>query len=366
MTTLHDRLGRLTWPPERSIVDGVMKRRDELLAGVMPATALPVARKLLDEAADAYHRVVDEDGVLGSPQRTRIRLVGDAFVAAGGVLDTAADMLGRLAAHVVDAVAAHKPHRVASVVHVAHLLVSDLLAGATRQATGESPGVVRSTVVRRLVRDEQLPMEVVNTLEEDYIVVMVRFSRPVSHDRLIALVHEYDNDGVMSSSMENGMLVLVPQRRERLIAPLLAALTDGVGQEPWVATVPSPRTDLGSAYRQAKDVLMVASVTGLPAGRYCVDDVLLEYTVVRDPVTAGRFRSLIDPLVGNKLLLRTLEALIRADFNRTVASRDLFIHRSTLDYRIRRIEQITGQNPLTSRGAHTLRAAMVARAVAGA
>jgi DNA-binding PucR family transcriptional regulator len=85
---------------------------------------------------------------------------------------------------------------------------------------------------------------------------------------------------------------------------------------------------------------------------------------VRDPLVSQRLVCVIQPLLGYDVLLETLEILIRTDFNRTNASRELFVHRSTLDYRIRRIDEVTGYNPMSSRGAHLLRAAMTVHAMA--
>ena len=358
MTVLDDRPNRRT----RAGDDFLTGSADDLLAAVTPDGARPAASSLLGEAAAAYRRTLGGDTALTPAQRTRVRIAGQAFAEAGGTADAAADLLGRFAVRVTDAVA---PHQVAAVVQVAHLLVRDLLAGACRPVVTAPSRTARCALVRRLVRGEQLAPEDIAGLEDEYVVLAARFPQPVPHDRLAALLDEHHDDGMLSAPVGDRVFVLVPRRLERRIAPLLGVLAGRFGQAPWTTTVPGPRAGLVAACKEADDVLALVAAAGRPGGPYCLDDVLLEYAVVRDPVSSARLLAVLSPLAGNEVLHGTLATLIRTDFNRTVAARELFIHRSTLDYRIRRIEEITGHNPLTSRGAHVLAAAMVVHAVTG-
>ncbi|MEQ0558044.1 helix-turn-helix domain-containing protein [Amycolatopsis sp. NEAU-NG30] len=360
MTVLDDRPDRRIRPEDDFLTDSA-----ELLAVVTPEDARPAAASLLGEATGVYRRVLAGDTAVTPAQRTRVRIAGQAFAEAGATADMAADLLGRLAARVVDAVAPHRPHQVASVVQVAHLLVRDLLAGASQRPGGTPSRAARCVLVHRLVRGERLAPEDVAGLEEEYVVLAARFPQPVPHEKLAALLDEHHEDGMLSAPVGDDVFVLVPRRLERRITPLLGVLACRFGQQPWTTTVPAPRAGLAAACKEAADVLGLITATGRPAGRYSLDDVLLEYAVVQDPVTSSRLLAMISPLAGNEVLHGTLATLIRTDFNRTVAARELFIHRSTLDYRIRRIEEITGHNPLTSRGAHMLAAAMAVHAIAG-
>ncbi|HET6704588.1 helix-turn-helix domain-containing protein [Amycolatopsis sp.] len=365
MTVLDDRPDGRMQPQDGFVVDGIAVPSDNLLDGVTPPAARSVATALLDDVAAIYRRVVEEDATVTPAQRARVRIAGEAFAEAGGAPGTAADLLGRFAAQVTDVVARHRPHRVVSVVQVAHLLVQDLLAGAGRPAPAAPAREARCALVQRLLRQEQLTPAQLAGLEDAYVVVAARFPRAVPHDRLAAVLDEHHEDGLLGAPGGDGVVVLVPDRLERRISPLLEALAGRFDQLPWTTTVPVTRAALAAGCKEAVDVLALAAATGRPAGAYSLDDVLLEYAVLRDPVTSARLRGLISPLAGNEVLFGTLEALIRADFNRTVAARELFIHRSTLDYRIRRIEEVTGQNPLTGRGAYVLSAAVVVHAVSG-
>ncbi|WP_143263960.1 PucR family transcriptional regulator [Amycolatopsis kentuckyensis] len=358
MTVLDERPNRRARPGD----DFLTGSADDLLAAVTPEGARPAASALLDEAADAYRRILGGGAGPTAARRARVRIAGQAFAEAGGTPDLAADLLGRFAALVVDAVA---PHQVVSVVQVAHLLVRDLLAGACGPVATAPSRAARCAIVQRLVRGEQLAPEDIAGLEAEYVVLAARFPQPVPHDRLAALLDEHHDDGMLGAAIGDGVFVLVPRRLERRITPLLGVLAGRFGQAPWTTTVPGPRAGLVAACREAADVLKLVAAAGRPPGPYRLDDVVLEHAVVRDPVSSARLLALINPLAGNEVLHGTLATLVRTDFNRTLAARALFIHRSTLDYRIRRIEEITGQNPLTSRGAHVLAAAMVVHAVAG-
>ena len=67
---------------------------------------------------------------------------------------------------------------------------------------------------------------------------------------------------------------------------------------------------------------------------------------------------------GFRELWTQMLELVTTNGNRSQAAEQLIIHRSTLDYRIRRIEQLTGLYPGGVRGINVLSAAVTAHAVA--
>jgi hypothetical protein len=107
---------------------------------------------------------------------------------------------------------------------------------------------------------------------------------------------------------------------------------------------PMPREELAEA---REDLVLLAEYgrrVGL-RGRMRAEDHLLEILVLRSPRPAARLRSKVlaplgDPEHGE--LMRTLNALISLRFDRAATSAALHIHRNTLAYRIRRIEEIAG------------------------
>jgi DNA-binding PucR family transcriptional regulator len=71
-------------------------------------------------------------------------------------------------------------------------------------------------------------------------------------------------------------------------------------------------------------------------------------------------------LLSCERLYETLKAFVRCGHNRARTARELFIHRTTMDYRIRRIEEITGYDPASGRGSQVLAAAVTLFSLRGA
>jgi DNA-binding PucR family transcriptional regulator len=107
-------------------------------------------------------------------------------------------------------------------------------------------------------------------------------------------------------------------------------------------------------------------VAGLrPSGAYTISDVLVEYAVTLNEKVRTDLAAVIRPLRAHKVLWETLTVFVDSDYSRNKAARSLFIHRSTLDYRLRRIGDVTGCDPTSGRGAQMLTAAMIAEALQG-
>lgn len=80
-------------------------------------------------------------------------------------------------------------------------------------------------------------------------------------------------------------------------------------------------------------------------GRMQADDHLLEILMGRSPRLAARLRAtVLDPLGSpdHRELLRTLHVLVACRFDRGATSATLHVHRNTLAYRLRRIQEIAG------------------------
>jgi hypothetical protein len=107
---------------------------------------------------------------------------------------------------------------------------------------------------------------------------------------------------------------------------------------------PTPRDGLADARDELVRLVEHGRRVGL-RGLIEADDHLLELLVLRSPGVAARLRaSVLEPLAGaDQAEMRlTLETLLRCRFDRAATSAALHIHRNTLAYRLRRIEQITG------------------------
>ena len=107
---------------------------------------------------------------------------------------------------------------------------------------------------------------------------------------------------------------------------------------------PTPRKELADV----RDELVLLAEHGRELGlrgRIRAEDHLLEILMGRSPQMAARLRArvlgpLADPQHGE--LLRTLHALVSCRFDRAATSAAIHVHRNTLVYRLKRIEEITG------------------------
>ncbi|MFD8500375.1 PucR family transcriptional regulator [Amycolatopsis sp. NPDC059657] len=336
-----------------------------MLAGLTSDPASPAAKALFAEVACVYRQVAE--GTRGDlpDQRERIRAAGRTFAGAGGVLDTTADMFGRLASQLISVVAAQHPERVRSVADVAQLMLREFLAGVSEsQRVAGLTRETRRSLVRRLILDEDIGADVAGGLDADYIVAVLRFpQRPPQG--LMALIDECEAHGVLSAPFEECVVALIPGRAESIISWLARECEARFGSVPWFATAECrPRTEIASGYKEAMDVLALARATGQAPGLHRLDDFRVEYVLTSDPALFETLVTAIEPLLGNPPIHQTLTALIRNDFNRSAAARELFVHRSTMDHRIRRIEELTGYAPMTCRGAYILRIAMTAHTMA--
>ena len=122
--------------------------------------------------------------------------------------------------------------------------------------------------------------------------------------------------------------------------------------------------DIARATAQAQDVVRLARVLERPPGGYLLRDVLLEYQLTRPSDAQVELALLLEPLDRNPDLPLTLEVYLDHDLDRRSTAAALHVHPNTLDYRLRRIVELTGLDPSTTRGLQLLGAALAARRLA--
>lgn len=122
---------------------------------------------------------------------------------------------------------------------------------------------------------------------------------------------------------------------------------------------------LERASAQVRQVLRLVGKLGRPPGLYALTDVLLEYQLTHPSDAVPKLGSLLDPLARNPDLVRTLDAYLAADLDRRRTAAALRVHPNTLDYRLKRIVELTGLDPTTTKGLQLLAAAALVRRLAG-
>ncbi|MCS5495857.1 helix-turn-helix domain-containing protein [Cnuibacter physcomitrellae] len=118
----------------------------------------------------------------------------------------------------------------------------------------------------------------------------------------------------------------------------------------WAVGVGGVSPDLVGAHescQEARDAVAVAMSGDRTSRVVPFDDVLVEVLLAREPKLAARLvESRLGALEGHPYLIDTLEALVACDHSQAAVAKALFVHPNTVTYRIRRIQQLTGFDPL--------------------
>ncbi|SDM17020.1 PucR family transcriptional regulator [Nonomuraea jiangxiensis] len=138
-----------------------------------------------------------------------------------------------------------------------------------------------------------------------------------------------------------------------------------VGRPCSVGTARGRTRSLAEAAALARKVSRVAPVERVPRRTYGLSDVFAELGASHTPQVDRWLREVARRLCDGPDLVITLDAYYRNDMNRLRTATSLHIHPRTLDYRLRRVRELTAIDPGTTRGVRVLSTA-VARMLAGA
>lgn len=116
-----------------------------------------------------------------------------------------------------------------------------------------------------------------------------------------------------------------------------------------------------AAATQAREVLRLARALGLAPGCYQLSDVLLEYQLTRGSDAQPMLAALLDPLQRNPDLFDTLRSYLANNLDRRQTAADLHVHPNTLDYRLRRVGELTSLDIGSTRGIQLAAASLAAR-----
>ncbi|KQY34837.1 PucR family transcriptional regulator [Nocardia salmonicida] len=170
-------------------------------------------------------------------------------------------------------------------------------------------------------------------------------------------------DSALSLLSVDGGTVLIPAEtfdREGLTA-LVAQLSQAAQVGITAAMVETTTTGVPDAADQAHELLDMVQRLEVTSGLYRFDELALEYQLTRPGPGREFLGSLLDPLDQYPELLETLQRHIANNLNRQRTARVLHVHTNTVDYRLKRIGQLTGFDPTQPSGLWYLRSALVAR-----
>lgn len=97
------------------------------------------------------------------------------------------------------------------------------------------------------------------------------------------------------------------------------------------------------------------------SGVHLLAEVMMEVQVTRPGPARDALERLLEPLADHPELEETLSAYLSAGARRTEAARVLHVHPNTLDYRLRRVADLTGIDPADRVAGEQLRWALVVR-----
>ncbi|MFD3513886.1 PucR family transcriptional regulator [Streptomyces sp. NPDC058657] len=174
---------------------------------------------------------------------------------------------------------------------------------------------------------------------------------------------------VLSSLTADGGIALLPTEASTTaptvgewsrLGRMVADLGRAAGAEVTVGAVAAEPAAVARAAVTAREVLEVAQLHGRPPGLHRLEDVLLEFQLSRPSEALGPLANLLAPIGDDPELLRTLETYLRSAGRRPTAAA-LHVHPNTVDYRLRKIADLTGADPLRIADVALLRAALTAR-----
>ncbi|MEY9890117.1 hypothetical protein ABIA31_003775 [Catenulispora sp. MAP5-51] len=150
-----------------------------------------------------------------------------------------------------------------------------------------------------------------------------------------------------------GLRTLIEDAAEVAGAPVTAAIAVADAAE-----VPA-------AVTHTAEIVDLARATGRPPGLYRLADVLLDYQLSRPSAALPALAARLEPLAGKPELLSTLHTYLRVDRDRRAAAHALHVHPNTVDYRLRRISELTGLSAHRTEDLGELHASLVARQALG-
>ncbi|EOM74775.1 PucR family transcriptional regulator [Rhodococcus rhodnii] len=159
-----------------------------------------------------------------------------------------------------------------------------------------------------------------------------------------------------------GGTILVPGRPDDETVDRLVGRLSGAAEVPVTAAVGhAARDDVRDMADRVHELLDLAEHLGRGPGVYRMSDLVYEYQLMRPGDGRRQLAQLLSPLDKSPDLIRTLEVHISHDLNRQRTARQLHVHANTVDYRLKRIAELTGFDPTRASGLRPLQAALIAR-----
>jgi hypothetical protein len=182
--------------------------------------------------------------------------------------------------------------------------------------------------------------------------------------RVRAALAEHCGAAAVAVLGARGGTVLVPAaaHTDEQLGELVGVLSEAAGVRIAAVALRVQPAHVRAAADYAHELLDTAQRLQYPGGLYKYTDLAVEHQLTRPGPARDKLRSILDALQGYPDLLQTLLIHIYTDLSRRDTAQVLKLHRNTIDYRLRRIQELTGYDPTRQSGLWYLRAALVAHA----
>ncbi|WP_189783546.1 PucR family transcriptional regulator [Streptomyces capitiformicae] len=159
----------------------------------------------------------------------------------------------------------------------------------------------------------------------------------------------------------------VPDAIPEAVLDLVRDFAGTLGRPCAVGTATAQRSELADALDRARRISRAAPLRRASAGLrpHTVADVFVELAVADLPFADDWLRTVARHLEQGPDLLVTLDAYYLHDMHRGATAAALNVHARTLDYRLRRVRELTGIDPGSTHGVRAL-SAIVTRRLSGA
>ncbi|WP_242440866.1 PucR family transcriptional regulator [Streptomyces sp. CB02923] len=184
---------------------------------------------------------------------------------------------------------------------------------------------------------------------------------------LIALIPLISGTAGAETEPPHTVLDLIPDLAPDHLFQLVQDFAQALGRPCAVGTATAPLPELADALDRARQISRAAPLSRASARLrpHTLADVFVELAVVDVPFADAWLRDVARRLDSGPDLLVTLDAYYRHDMHRGATATALNVHTRTLDYRLRRVRELTGIDPGSTRGVRTL-SAVVTRRLSGA
>ena len=178
-------------------------------------------------------------------------------------------------------------------------------------------------------------------------------------DRIAGVLnHVWHRHRALATWREPDELVTLLAVPDRCVSVLVNDVARMLGGPCAVGGAAGPVSQLAETCLLARRICRVAPAQRAPNQVHTLADVFVELGVAQLPEIDEWLRNLARRLANGPDLVRTVDAFYRNDMSRSRAAVALGIHPRTLDYRLRRVQELSGIDPHSTQGVRILTAAV--------